>query len=252
MTSKRILPFLLLHNELLYKSVNFKTFNYIGDPLVAVKIFNEKEAEEICIIDADASRGKKQISFDLLADIASECFMPLSYGGGIKSMDEIQRLNQIGFEKAIINSSFFKDKKLVEEAVKNFGSSTIIGGIDYKNINGKQVCFYNGGQENSGKDLISVIQELNDIGVGEILLNSIDLDGTKKGIDTTVLEQIQPHLKAPLIYSGGTSSLEDIKYAFKKGADAVAAGSLFVYLGSLNAVLINYPDRSIIQSMTNL
>jgi cyclase len=249
MKNKRIIPMLMLHNNLLYKSISFDNFNYIGDPLVAVKIFNEKEAEEICIIDADASRGASDINFSLLEDIASECFMPLSYGGGVKTIQDIMRLNQIGFEKIILNSVFYSNKSFVSEAVRIFGSSTIIGGIDYKFLENKNMCYYNGGMTKSSIDVVTAIKEMSNLGVGEILINSINFEGKMKGIDSVVLTDIQKYIKTPLIYSGGISSLDDVKNAFSLGADAVAVGSLFVYLGSFKAVLINYPDKEIINCL---
>ena len=243
MSLKRVIPFLMLHDQLLYKSINFKHFNYIGDPLVAVKIFNEKKAQEICIVDTDVSRNNSKINFTLLKDIASECFMPLSYGGGVNSLEDIRKLNSIGYEKIILNTIVHTNKKLVKEAVKEFGSSTIIGCLDYKKINNQYNVFSHCGKVNTNSTISDILEFYNSCEVGEIFLNNIDRDGTLQGIDFSVFSEVIKNTSAPIMYSGGAESLEDISECFKLGINAVAAGSLFVYKGPLKAVLVNYPDR---------
>lgn len=249
MNSKRVIPFLMLHKGLLYKSKQFGEFNYIGDPLVAVKIFNEKEAQEICLVDTDISRNNGKINFDLLRDIAGECFMPLSYGGGVKTIEDIRKLNRIGFEKIILNSVIHENPDFVKQASTEFGTSTIIGGIDFRKQETEYLVFSHGGNKNTGKTVEEMAKFLESSGAGELLLNDIDRDGTMKGLDLELIENVSKMVSIPVIASGGVSDLNSIKEGFASGADAVAAGSLFVYKGPLKAVLINYPDRNKIESL---
>tara|TARA_B110001452_G_scaffold261710_1_gene260817 strand:- start:657 stop:1421 length:765 start_codon:yes stop_codon:yes gene_type:complete len=251
MNSNRVIPTLLISNELLFKSKKFKDFNYIGDPLIAVKIFNEKEAQEICILDIEISRNKGEINFELLQDISSECFMPLSYGGGVNNIEDIRHLNRIGYEKVILNSAVHKNPVLVSEAVKEFGSSTIIGCIDYKLLQNEYMVFINGGTINTKKSLKEVVDFYKDKNVGEIFLNNIERDGSMNGLDLNNIKEIFNDTTIPIIVSGGVGSLKDIKKGFDFGANAVAAGSLFVYKGPLKAVLINYPDKESLNKLNN-
>ena len=250
---KRIIPFLMLQDEQLNKSIQFDKLTYIGDPIIAMKIFNEKEAEEVCIIDIDPSKKGKPINFPLLKEIASEAFTPLSYGGGIRSIQDAERLLFTGIEKLIINSATFeKNGQFVKELVKEFGSSTIIGSVDYTFIRNKRLVFINGGQTNMHIEAQEHIDNLVQQGVGEVLVNCIDRDGMMGGMDLPFIEQISEKVNTPLIATGGVGKLSDIQDAFRAGADAVAAGSLFVYKGPLKAVLINYPDKDKANEIRNL
>lgn len=249
MSHHRVIPLLMLHKEELYNSTQFGSFRYIGDPLIAVKIFNEKEAQEICLVDIDPSRENKPINFSLLQDIAGECFMPLSYGGGIRSLNDAQQIIYSGFEKIVVNSAAFHQPNLIGELVKELGSSTIVLSLDYKMTPKGRTVHVDGGKTNTGKSVLEWIQLHQDIGVGEILLNNMDLDGMQTGQDLPFLQSLTPHLTTSCISVGGIGNLSDIQQVLKTGIDSVAASSLFVYKGNLNAVLINYPDQQIIENL---
>ena len=239
----------MLHDELLYKSIEFNDYTYIGDPLVAVKIFNEKEAQEICIVDTDINRYKKEINFNLLKDIASECFMPLCYGGGVKTLDDIRTLNKIGFEKVILNTVIHDNPDFVKDAINEFGSSTIIGCIDFKIENNKYVIYKNGGKIKTNKNVEDLALWLQERQIGELLLNNIDRDGKLNGLDLKLLSRISKLVYVPIIAAGGISSIQNIKDGFKTGINAIAAGSIFVYKGPLKGILINYPDKSLLNQI---
>lgn len=247
MSTKRIIPFLMLHKEQLFKSLQFQSYTYIGDPLIAMKIFNEKEAQEMCIVDIDPSKYGTEINYDLLADIASECFMPLSYGGGVKSVESIQRILYSGFEKIILNSALHSNFELLSHASNEFGSSTIIGCIDF--VESESGCFVQNKFKSTKTDVLTYSKMLEDNGAGELLLNNITRDGTKTGLNTQLIAEISKHVSLPIIAAGGVRNFDDLSDGLAAGANAVAASSLFVYKGNLDAVLINYPDKSIINQI---
>lgn len=247
MSTKRIIPFLMLHREQLFNSVQFQDYTYIGDPLIAMKIFNEKEAQEICLVDIDPSKYGTEINYALLSDIASECFMPLSYGGGVNSVEAIRKILYSGFEKIILNTALHSDFDLLAKASDEFGSSTIIGCIDYFERNGE--CFVQDKHGKSNTDAITYAKRLEDSGAGELLLNNITRDGSKKGLNTDLISHISSQVSVPVIASGGVGNIADISAGLNAGANAVAASSLFVYKGNLDAVLINYPDKAIINQI---
>lgn len=242
MNTKRIIPLLMLHQQQLYNSVQFQNYKYIGDPLIAMKIFNAKEAQEICIIDIDPSKYGGSINYSLLSDIASECFMPLSYGGGINSLESIRKILFCGFEKTILNTILHQNLNLLNEASAEFGSSTIIACIDY--IEKENGCFVFHKQQAINVDVLTYAKTLEDNGAGELLLNNISRDGTKTGLNKDLIKEVSKSVNIPITTSGGAESLNDISSSLESGANAVAASSLFVYKGCLNAVLINYPDKS--------
>ena len=237
----RIIPVLLLKGGGLYKGVNFNKFSYVGDPINAVRIFNEKEVDELVFFDIDASHMGKNPNLDKLEEICGECFMPLSFGGGINSIDKIKKIISLGVEKVIINTAAVKDKGLIIDAIKYFGSSTITCCIDYKSdFFGKRKVYIKNGREKTTLDPILWMEELQELGVGEIILNSIDKDGTGKGYDMNYLNQLDKEHKTPIIISGGLNSKEDIISASEMGFTAMAGGSYFVYYGKRKAVLITY------------
>lgn len=210
-----------------------------------MKIFNEKEAQEICIVDIDPTKYGTKINYKLLTDIASECFMPLSYGGGINSLESIRKILFCGYEKVILNTSLLSNMDLLRNASMEFGASTIIGCIDfYETLEG---CFV----KNLKTNIVDYAKKLEDYGAGELLINNISRDGTKLGLNTKIIEEISMNVNIPIIASGGVSNKNDLVYGLKAGANAVAASSLFVYKGNLDAVLINYPDREIINKIRN-
>tara|TARA_B100000989_G_C19531178_1_gene469990 strand:- start:3003 stop:3767 length:765 start_codon:yes stop_codon:yes gene_type:complete len=237
----RIIPTLLLMNGGLVKTVNFKKPNYIGDPINIVKIFNEKEADEITILDISATRNNSELNYDFIRDIISEAFMPVGYGGGIKSLCQIEKLFEIGVEKVILNSACFKRLNLIQEASEKYGNQSIVVCVDIKkNLFGKYNIFSNSGEKKQKISLEEYIKEIENSGAGEIIVNSIDRDGTMKGYDLDILKEINKKVKTPLIALGGAGTNKHLKEAIEAGISGVAAGSLFIYQGVHKAVLISY------------
>lgn len=253
MLLKRVIPCLLLKNKGLVKTVNFKNPTYIGDPINAVKIFNEKEVDELIFLNIDATLNNLPPPYELIKDISSECFMPFCYGGGIKNIDQIGKIINSGAEKISINSEAFYNPKFVEEAVKLFGSSTIVASVDIKkNIFGKNQCYINGGRKNTKLEPSKYIKRLEELGVGEIILNSIDKDGTMQGYDIALINKISNLVNIPVIAIGGAGNLSHVEEVLKRGnASAAAAGSIFVFHGKHKAVLISYPDHKTIKALTS-
>lgn len=243
MIISRVIPCLLLRNNGLVKTVKFKDSTYIGDPINAIKIFNEKEVDELIFLDIEASKEKKEPSFHLLKNIASECFMPLCYGGGISSIDQISEIIKCGVEKVSINTHAVKNPLFIKNAADIYGSSTIVAAIDVKkNIFGKYQIYINGGSENTNKDPLEFAKLIEQMGAGEIFLNSIDKDGTMAGYDIELIKKISDSVKIPVIACGGAGNIDHMREAIQLGsAAAVSAGSFFVFHGKRRAVLISYP-----------
>lgn len=244
MALPRVIPVLLLRKKGLVKTIHFRDSRYVGDPFNAVKIFNEKEVDELVVLDIDAAREKRDPSYDYLKEIASECFMPLAYGGGVKTIDQIKKLIQSGIEKIVINTEALANPVFVEEACKQFGSSTIIGAMDVKkNIWGTRKVYQHRDAKTLSHDPIDYARKLEQLGVGEIFVNSVDRDGTRQGYDHDLIAGITAQVGVPVIACGGCSGLDDIKKAVREsGAKAAAAGSFFVFHGKHQAVLITYPS----------
>ena len=250
---KRIIPVLLLNDGGLVKTKQFQAPTYIGDPINAVKIFNEKEVDELALIDITSLADRKEPDFNLIKDIASECFSPLSYGGKITTIEQIRKILSIGVEKVIINTAAIQNESFIKEACKIFGSSTIVGSIDYKkDLFGRLRVFTSNGKKNTGESPNSIAAKMEKYGVGEILLNSIDNDGMQNGYDLKTINELTRNLKVPLIACGGAGSVEDFVKAFHSGASAVAAGSKFVFNGKHNAVLITYLSSEDNKKLTNI
>ncbi len=238
---KRVIPVLLLKGEGLVKTIRFKDSIYVGDAINTVRIFNEKEVDELALIDITPLSERSEPNFTLLKDITSECFSPLAYGGKIKSIEQIRKVLSIGVEKVIINSAAIADPVFLREATKIFGSSTIIGSIDVKkDFWGNQRVYTSYGSKNTRKTPLEVISLFEQCGVGEIILNSIDRDGMQMGYDLELIRCLSSSVKIPLIACGGAKDIGDFIRAFEKGASAVAAGSKFVFNGKHKAVLISY------------
>lgn len=238
----RVIPVLLIHNGGLVKSVRFKQYTYVGDPINAVKIFNEKEVDEIIILDIDATKNQKAPDFDKIKEIASEAFIPLAYGGGIKTIDEIRQLFYLGVEKIILNNQAYRRPSLITEAASIVGSQSVVASVDIKkNWTGRYKVFVNSGTQSTGMDPIEYIKTLVDAGAGEIFINNIDRDGTFSGYDIGVISNICKSVEVPVIVCGGASGMDDFNAAVQAGASAVAAGSLFVFQRPHRAVLISYP-----------
>jgi cyclase len=242
MLLKRFIPCLLLRNSGLVKTESFNKSIYLGDPINAIKIFNDKNADELIFLDIDASKEKRGPNFLLLKDLASECFMPLAYGGGISSLQQIEQLIHIGIEKVVINNGALKNNNLISDAVKYFGSSTIVGAIDVKrNLFGKYRVFDHVSKRTISETPTDLAIKYVEDGVGEIFLNNVDLDGTMTGYDLQLIKDVSTSIQVSLIASGGASSKENMMQAIESGASASAAGAFFVFQGPHKAVLINYP-----------
>ncbi len=245
MTSRRLIPVLLLrgNGSGIVKTTKFKNPTYLGDCLNAVKIFNEKEVDELVILDINCSNECREPDYKLINEIASECFMPLAYGGGIKDIDQIKQVFSQGVEKIIINSAS-TNYSLIENASKIYGSQSIIISLDVKkNIFGDYDLYFNSGSIKSKISLNNHIKNLNNAGAGEIIIQSINKDGTLSGYDLKLINRVSHLTDLPLIALGGASSLDDFNDAINNGASGVAAGSFFVFFGKHKAVLISYPNQ---------
>lgn len=241
----RVIPCLLLRNNKLVKTIQFKKSVYIGDPINAIKIFNEKEVDELICVDIGASVNQTPIAFDLLEQLSSECFMPLAYGGGVKSIENIRQILRLGAEKVIINTAAHNQIDLIKQAAEIFGSQSIIAAIDVKKMFfGSYAPFLRGGKKRSKYALLDFVKTVEEMGAGEIFLNSIDHDGMMNGYDYKLIDMVTKSVSIPVIACGGAGKLEDFSDAVKNGANAVAAGSLFVFQGKHKAVLINYPSQN--------
>ncbi|MBN2663711.1 MAG: imidazole glycerol phosphate synthase subunit HisF [Bacteroidales bacterium] len=242
----RVIPILLLQNNGLVKTVRFKKTTYIGDPINAVKIFNEKEVDELAFIDIEATVKNKEPDYNKIEEIASECFMPLAYGGGIKNLEQVKRIFAIGVEKVIINSAIILNRNLISEGAKIYGNQSIVVSVDVKkDFFGKYNCYFNSGKNKIKTDFITFVKEIEQLGAGEIVLTSIDREGTFKGYDLELIKQVTKNVNIPVIANGGASCVEDFEKAVNiGGASAVSAGSLFVYKSENRGVLINYPSQN--------
>lgn len=245
MLRTRVIPCLLLRDESLVKSAKFKTYNYIGDPINTVRIFNELEVDELVFLDITASREGKKPNFRILEQIADECFMPLAYGGGLSDIEDIGRIFAIGFEKVVVNSHAVVDPAFVTRLADKFGSQSIIGSIDArKNLWGRYEVFTHGGSRKCGKNPVDWALELERLGAGELLVTSIDQDGTWNGYDIKLVESVTSRVHVPVIANGGAGTLRHIGDVVEKGgASAAAVGSMVVFQGKDLGVLVNFPDR---------
>jgi imidazole glycerol-phosphate synthase subunit HisF len=243
----RIIPALLLKKGGLYKTIKFKNPQYVGDPINAVKIFNEKEADELILLDYTASAEKRDIDFSKISEIASEAFMPMAYGGAIKSFEDAKKVFDSGFEKVVLNSILFTNNNIINEIAAVFGAQAVVASIDVKrNLIGNYKVFSHSGTNNTGYDPIDWAKQLEKIGVGEIMVNSIERDGTWEGYDEKLIKNIAAAVAVPVIACGGAGNINDLKKAIAAGASAVAAGSMFVYQKKGMGVLISFPSEGII------
>jgi len=250
MLRPRVIPVLLLKGRGLYKTTQFDQPKYVGDPINTVRIFNEKEVDEICLLDIAASREKRPPNLDIIKEIASECFMPLSYGGGVRTVDQVRLLLNVGVEKIVINSLAFQEPETLQKIASFAGSSSVVVSVDVKKkmFRGYE-AFILSGSVGTKLDPVSYVQELKRLGVGEILLNSIDQDGVMKGYDFPLIEAVSAAVDIPVIACGGAGTLANFSAALKCGASAVAAGSYFVFQGKHKAVLISYPTPAEIDQL---
>lgn len=241
----RVIPVLLLVGNRVMKSVKFGKRTYIGDPINSVKLFNDKEVDELVILDIDASKEGRTPNLEKLRLIVGEAFMPVAYGGGITHVDQIGEILACGVEKAIINSSAIKNLNLIEEGASRFGSQSIVASIDFKvDIFGKKKVFDHVRKKNTKIPLAKHVRNVESAGAGEIFLNSVAKDGTYEGYDISTIKEVSQSVDIPVIACGGASDIEDLYLAVADGgASAVAAGSLFVLQKPHRAVLINFFDQ---------
>lgn len=241
----RVIPVLMMHKGGLYKSVKFKDYKYLGDPINAVKLFNDKEVDELALIDVDASREGRGPDIPKITEIAGEAFMPMAYGGGISNLDQVKEIFYNGIEKVILNKAAFENPSLIGESAKLFGSQSIVVSIDYKKqFHGKKQVYILNGKTKTGFSPEEYARKMEQEGAGELIINSIDHDGTFSGYDLETIDKISSAVKIPVVALGGAGSVEDFSKAVEHGASAVAAGSMFVFKGPHRAVLVNYPSQT--------
>ena len=240
----RIIPVLLIDDRDLIKTINFKKPTYLGDPVNALKIFNRKGIDEMAVLDISASKRGFEPDFELLTDMASEAFMPLSYGGGIKTLDQVRKLLAIGYEKVVLNTSLVEDEQLVKDAVALAGSQSVVASIDAKLVKGQYKCVICDGTKVIDMTPVELAKHAEELGVGEIFLNSIDRDGMMTGYDTKLINDVVEAVSIPVTACGGAGGISDLKDALENGhAHAAAGGSMFVFYGRLKAVLITAPTE---------
>lgn len=239
------MPALLLQGGRLVKTVRFRKPRYVGDPINAVRIFNEKEVDELIVIDIDAGRAGVSIPLKLITRIAGECFMPMTYGGGIRTLDQIAEIMAAGVEKVSINRAAVADRGFVARAAKRFGSQSIVVSIDVRRrLFGQYEICVDGGRRRAGLEPVSLALELESEGAGEILLTSINQEGTMTGYDVDLVRRVASAVSIPVIACGGAGSIDDvIGVVCDAGASAAAVGSMAVYQGRNRGVLIGFPTR---------
>lgn len=245
MLHPRIIPCLLVKDKGLVKTVNFKAPKYVGDPINAVRIFNEKQVDELVVLDIDATTEKRQPDFKMIANLAAECRMPLCYGGGIKTVEDAKRIFGLGVEKIALSSAAIQDPTIVTRIAEQVGSQSVIVVLDVKKkmFGGKYEVYIKNGKVSSGKNPVELAKQFESLGAGEIVLNSIDNDGMMNGYDLTLVEIVRDVITLPMTVLGGAGSLNDIgKLIERYGIIGASAGSLFVFKGVYKAVLINYPS----------
>ena len=246
MLRSRIIPCLLIHNNGLVKTVKFKEPKYVGDPINAVKIFNEKEVDELIVLDIDATKENRGPNLKMIKNLADECRMPLCYGGGINTVDQAVKIISLGVEKVALSCSALNDIELCQQIGDIIGNQSVVVVIDVKKkkLFGGYDIYTHNGTKKSKWNLFDFIAKLEEIGIGEIVINSIDNDGVMQGYDIPLLESVREKCTMPITVLGGAGSLEDIKKIISKFKTiGVAAGSLFVFKGKYRAVLISYPNR---------
>lgn len=241
----RIIPCLLISGNGLVKTRKFKDPIYIGDPVNAMRIFSEKEVDEIVVLDIDASRQQQEPNYELIAEMAGEAFMPMAYGGGIRTLDQVRKLIRSGIEKVVINTAATESTDLIRVVADIYGSQAVVGAVDVKKtLFGGYRVVTKSATVDSGLDLYVHLQQLIAAGVGEIFVNSVDRDGMMAGYDLPLIRSITQKVNVPVVACGGAGTIEHLSQGVNEGgASAVAAGSMFVFYGKHRAVLINYPKN---------
>jgi len=241
----RVIPVLLLKGQGLVKSIRFKNHRYIGDPINAVRIFNELKADELVFLDILATKENRTVSLDFVKNVGEEANMPFAVGGGIKTVKQIRDILHAGAEKVVINTAAIQNPDFVRQATDSFGSSTITVCIDVKkNLFGTEQSWIVSGSKSTGKSPVEVAREMEKQGAGEIIVQSIESDGMMQGYDIALIKKISEAVTIPVVALGGAGIFKDFNMAIKEGyASAVAAGSMFVFHGPRQAVLVNYPTQ---------
>jgi cyclase len=247
----RIIPVLLLKNQGLVKSIAFKNHRYIGDPINAVKIFNDLKADELVFLDILASKENRSISLEFVKNVGEEANMPFAVGGGITTLDHIQAIIAAGAEKVIINAKAALDPEFIRVAAETFGSSTIVVCIDVKKkFLGKEQTWILNGSKPTGMDPIEFAKHIEELGAGEIIIQSIERDGLMQGYDLALIRKISEAVKIPVVALGGAGNIQHMKLAYAEAfANGLAAGSMFIYHGARNGILINYPSQQEIKAI---
>ena len=250
MLHARVIPCLLLKKGGLVKTIGFTDPRYVGDPINAMRIFNEKEVDELILLDIDASRLGRGPDYDQIQDIVSEAFMPIAYGGGVTTVEQAQHLVSLGVEKVVVNTAVLQDFNLVHKMADNLGSSSTVVAVDVKrDWLGRYRVFCSATGKEINRDLVEHIKQAVTAGAGEIFVNDVVRDGTGKGYDLELVRRVTSGVDVPVIVCGGASTPEHLRETVAAGASAVAAGSMFVYVGEHRAVMINYPKREILQKI---
>ncbi len=239
----RLIPVLLLdRHQRLVKTVGFGQRTYIGDPFNVVRLFNEKEVDELCVLDIDATHDGREPEFSFLAELASECFMPLSYGGGLSTLAQAERLNRAGIEKLVIGAKA-ANAGFVQELSRDFGTQAVVACVDVRGSGAAARCFTENARHGSGLAPVQLCRQLADSGVGEIILQSVDRDGLRTGYDLELIRSVSAAVPVPVVALGGAGELRHLLDALDAGASAAASGSAFSFIGRLRAVLISYPTQ---------
>lgn len=247
MLHPRIIACLLVQNKGLVKTQKFKDPKYVGDPINAVKIFNEKEVDELIVLDIDATTGNREPDYRMIENLAAECRMPLCYGGGIKNEEQARRIFGLGVEKVAISSVALQEPEIIGKMAGQVGSQSVVVVLDVKKrfLGGEYDIWTHNGQRNTRKDPVDFAKQAEQLGAGEIVINSIDNDGMMKGYDLGLIGALRESLSVPMTVLGGAGTLKDVgELIARHGIIGAAAGSLFVFKGVYRAVLINYPNRA--------
>jgi imidazole glycerol-phosphate synthase subunit HisF len=243
MLRNRVIPGLLLRDGGLVKTLRFANPKYVGDPINAIRIFNDKEVDELMVLDITASRERREPDFALIEQFAGECFMPLCYGGGVRSVEQARRLFALGVEKVCLQTAAFEDVSLIGRIAERFGSQSVLASIDVKQgLFGGRQLYSSATGRTLAKPWLEQVRAMVEAGAGEIVLNAVDRDGVMRGMDLDLIREASAAVPVPLIAAGGAGSLSDIRAAVDAGANAVAVGAFFVFSGPHRAVLITYPS----------
>lgn len=246
----RVIPVLLLKNKGLVKTIQFKKPKYIGDPMNAVKIFNDMGADELVFLDITATAENRIAPIDVIQEIGDEAYMPIAVGGGIRTFDQVKQIIAAGAEKVVINSACVSNPEVLSQSAEHFGRQSVIASIDIKkSLFGGQKVFTENGRKNTKINPLRHALQMEKMGAGEIFINSVDQDGMMTGYDLALIKEIAAAVKIPVVALGGAGNLAHMRAAIENGASAVAAGSLFVYKGPHRGVLINYPEKEELKTL---